>query len=254
VVAEYCSEILIRTSNLVLDESEQRDLKKKFYYTELCLVTEELFFTAPYVENKTNRFDVGLEVLVAQLQSDEALRGAASEMRTIFKTKGQALIHGDLHSGSVMVSEDQVRIIDLEFAFYGPFGFDLGVLFANLALSKIAHEALGNSAYCVMIDSYAREIWSLFNANLLVLSSKYFFDVDQFRNNMEHDMYRFAGMEMIRRIVGLAHAKEIDLLPDSVRLQAQVRAILNGKTLLVNSSGFDFDRFWQTAIEEVSNL
>jgi 5-methylthioribose kinase len=254
VVAEYCSEILIRTSNLVLDESEQRDLKKKFYYTELCLVTEELFFTAPYVENKTNRFDVGLEVLVAQLQSDEALRGAASEMRTIFKTKDQALIHGDLHSGSVMVSEDQVRIIDLEFAFYGPFGFDLGVLFANLALSKIAHEALGNSAYCVMIDSYAREIWSLFNANLLVLSSKYFFDVDQFRNNMEHDMYRFAGMEMIRRIVGLAHAKEIDLLPDSVRLQAQVRAILNGKTLLVNSSGFDFDRFWQTAIEEVSNL
>lgn len=254
VVAEYCSEILVRTSDLVLDEREQQDLRRQFYYTELCLVTEELFFTAPYLENKTNRFDTGLSKLVEDLQSDEALRGAASEMRTIFKTKDQALIHGDLHSGSVMVSEDQVRVIDLEFAFYGPFGFDLGVLFANLALSRIAHEALGNSEYCTMIDAYSEEIWAGFASNLQSLAGQYSFDAEKFLKDMEQDMYRFAGMEMIRRIVGLAHAKEIDLLPDSVRLEAQKKAIINGKALLVGSFGFNFDQFWQTATRKVNNL
>lgn len=253
VVADYCSAILVRTSDLVLDDSEQQELRKKFYYTELCLVTEELFFTAPYLENKTNRFDPGLSELVTDLQSDEALRGAASEMRTIFKTKDQALIHGDLHSGSVMVSEDQVRVIDLEFAFYGPFGFDLGVLFANLALARISHKALGGNEYCLMIDMYAKELWKAFNSKLQVLSMQYSFDAGQFLNDMEHDMYRFAGMEMIRRIVGLAHAKEIDSLPDLVRLQAQEKAILNGKTLLVGSYGFNFEQFWQTATREVNN-
>lgn len=253
VVAEYCSSILVQTSDLVLNDAEQQDLRRKFYYTELCLVTEELFFTAPYLENKTNRFDPELAALVTDLHSDEALRGAASEMRTIFKTKDQALIHGDLHSGSVMVSEDQVRIIDLEFAFYGPFGFDLGVLFANLALARISQNAHGNAAYCTMIDSYAKDIWAAFTSNLQVLSVQYSFDADKFLDDMQHDMYRFGGMEMIRRIVGLAHAKEIDLLPDSVRLHAQETAIMNGKALLVGSFGFDFDQFWQTATREVIN-
>lgn len=254
LIAEYCSSILIQTSDLVLSEVEQQDLRRKFYYTELCLVTEELFFTAPYLENKTNRFDPELSDLVAELHSDDALRGAASEMRTIFKTKDQALIHGDLHSGSVMISEDQTRIIDLEFAFYGPFGFDLGVLFANLALARISHSALGNPAYCSVIDNCAANIWEAFVSNLHVLSAQYSFDAAKFIEDMQHDMYRFAGMEMIRRIVGLAHAKEIDLLPNKIRFLAQQTAIMNGKVLLVDSTGLDFVQFWQTATREAINL
>lgn len=254
VIAEYCSSILVQTSDLVLSEAEQQDLRRKFYYTELCLVTEELFFTAPYLDNKTNRFDSELSGLVAELQSDDALRGAASEMRTIFKTKDQALIHGDLHSGSVMISDDQTRIIDLEFAFYGPFGFDLGVLFANLALARISHSALENTAYCSVIDNCATEIWEAFVSNLHALSVQYSFDAAKFIDDMQHDMYRFAGMEMIRRIVGLAHAKEIDLLPNSIRFHAQQTAITNGKVLLVDSTGLDFKQFWQTATREAINL
>lgn len=250
VVADYCSAILVQTSNLVLNPEEQQVLRRKFYYTELCLVTEELFFTAPYVENKTNRFDPELADLVSELQSDETLRRAASEMRTTFKTKDQALIHGDLHSGSIMVSESEVRIIDLEFAFYGPFGFDLGVLFANLALARIAQQVLGNSAYAEKIDGYAKSIWEAFSSNLEVLAAQHSFAAAKFLEDMRHDMYRFAGMEMIRRIVGLAHAKEIDLLPDSLRHFAQESAIVNGKDLLLNSFEYDFNQFWQTATRE----
>lgn len=254
VVAQYCSEILVMTSKLVLDEFQHLTIKEKFHYTELCLVTEELFFTAPYMPNKTNRYEIGLQKIVDEVQSDEALRAAASEMRTIFKSKDQALIHGDLHSGSIMVSNDQTRIIDLEFSFYGPYGFDLGVLFANLALSRIAHEVLEDFEYTLIIDNYANRIWEYFLYSLERLSIEHSFSVEAFLADMEHDMHRFAGMEMIRRIIGLAHAKEIDSLPDAQRMRGQLMAIENGKALLVNSFGFNFERFWKTATREVNKI
>ena len=52
-------------------------------------------------------------------------------------------MHGDLHSGSIMVTEKETYVIDPEFAFYGPMGFDIGALIGNLYLayfSQSGHE------------------------------------------------------------------------------------------------------------------
>ena len=59
-------------------------------------------------------------------------------MKKKFVTSTEALIHGDLHSGSVMVKEGSTFVIDPEFAFYGPMGFDLGALLSNFLLLGIA--------------------------------------------------------------------------------------------------------------------
>lgn len=50
----------------------------------------------------------------------------------------QAATVGDLHTGSVMVTEADTRVIDPEFAFFGPMGFDVGAILANLMLSYVA--------------------------------------------------------------------------------------------------------------------
>ncbi len=50
-------------------------------------------------------------------------------------THGEALIHGDLHTGSVMVGGGRTVAIDPEFAFYGPVGFDLGAIWANAVIA-----------------------------------------------------------------------------------------------------------------------
>ena len=58
-------------------------------------------------------------------------------------TQSQSLLHGDLHTGSIMVSKNETKIIDPEFAFYGPMGFDIGALIANLLMnyfSQNGHE------------------------------------------------------------------------------------------------------------------
>jgi 5-methylthioribose kinase len=43
-------------------------------------------------------------------------------------SSAEALIHGDLHTGSVMVTREETRVIDPEFAFYGPMDFDVGAV------------------------------------------------------------------------------------------------------------------------------
>lgn len=43
-----------------------------------------------------------------------------------FMTEAQALLHGDLHSGSIMVTDTDTKVIDPEFGFMGPMAFDIG--------------------------------------------------------------------------------------------------------------------------------
>ena len=59
-------------------------------------------------------------------------------MKLKFLTDAQALIHGDLHTGSIMVTDSDTRAIDPEFAFFGPMGFDIGALIGNLLIAAIA--------------------------------------------------------------------------------------------------------------------
>lgn len=57
-----------------------------------------------------------------------------------FCERAQALIHGDLHTSSIMVTQDSTQVIDPEFAFVGPMGFDVGAYLGNLILAYSAQD------------------------------------------------------------------------------------------------------------------
>lgn len=57
-----------------------------------------------------------------------------------FCERSQALLHGDLHTGSVMVTHDSTQVIDPEFGFYGPMGFDTGAFLGNLILAYFSQD------------------------------------------------------------------------------------------------------------------
>lgn len=63
-----------------------------------------------------------------------------------FIERAQALIHGDLHTGSVMVTRESTQVIDPEFAFYGPMGFDIGAFLGNLILAFFAQDGHADQA------------------------------------------------------------------------------------------------------------
>ena len=73
-----------------------------------------------------------------QVQLGAAAHVAISRLKLKFMGSPEALIHGDLHTGSIMVTQSETLVIDPEFAFYGPMGFDIGAVLGNLIMSYLA--------------------------------------------------------------------------------------------------------------------
>ena len=72
---------------------------------------------------------------VQALREDTPLKLAVAGLKHRFLSKAEALLHGDIHSGSIFVAEGRLKAIDAEFGFYGPIGFDIGTALGNLLLN-----------------------------------------------------------------------------------------------------------------------
>merc|ERR1712146_758622 len=79
-----------------------------------------------------------------------------------FLTCAEALLHGDLHTGSIMCKASSSFVIDPEFAFYGPMGFDLGLYIGNMFLSFFSQRGhQNNTEYSEWILNEIRTVWVL---------------------------------------------------------------------------------------------
>ncbi|MHA7885440.1 S-methyl-5-thioribose kinase, partial [Nitratireductor rhodophyticola] len=116
----FMARTLFRGSDLSMKAADRKaDLALFADNVDLCDITENLVFSDPYFEAPMNRHTPGLDALVKELRSDRDLKVAAQRMKHLFASKAETMVHGDLHSGSVMVTKDDTRVIDPEFAFYG---------------------------------------------------------------------------------------------------------------------------------------
>jgi 5-methylthioribose kinase len=135
-LGHYVARVAFGTSLFGLDAAAHKARLAEAINPELCKITEDLVFTEPYLDLPNNSFVPVLAPTVDDLRGDSHLTAAVQGLKYAFMTRAEALIHGDLHTGSVMVSphaeQPQARVIDPEFCFYGPVGFDLGALFGKL--------------------------------------------------------------------------------------------------------------------------
>ncbi len=136
---------------------------------ELCDITENLVFSDPYFAARMNRHtSPQLDGIVAELRADRDMKVVAQKMKHLFAANAETLLHGDLHTGSVMVTPDETRVIDPEFAFYGPAAFDVGMLLANFWMSffsQSGHEQAGSrESMRAYLLGVLDEIWSSFVA------------------------------------------------------------------------------------------
>ena len=66
--------------------------------------------------------------------------------QVLFMERAQALLHGDLHTGSLLVTPEATHVIDAEFAFYGPIAFDVGKFIGNLFIAFFASDGHATNA------------------------------------------------------------------------------------------------------------
>jgi len=223
----------------------------------LADITENLVFSDPYFAARLNRHTPELEPFIAPLRADRALRIAAQEAKHVFLCKTETLVHGDLHSGSLMVTAEDTQVIDPEFAIYGPFGFDVGMFMANLLLAYFAqsgHEATpgARDPYRRWLLSQLHDVWQVFAAEFRHLwqteRTGILYEASVFESagdapgaeaalvgvlgGIWRDAMAFCGVEMHRRTLGLAHVEDLEAIPDPARrVQAEARALEAGRII-----------------------
>ena len=125
-ISTFMARNLFFTSDLYLTGLEKKTLQAQYVNPHLNKIQEDFVFTNPLMESPENNWNPLVDDEVKRVRTNGALKIAAAEMKESYMTHAQALIHSDLHTGSLMVNADDTRVIDPEFAFYGPMGFDIG--------------------------------------------------------------------------------------------------------------------------------
>ncbi|WP_337264134.1 MULTISPECIES: S-methyl-5-thioribose kinase [unclassified Serratia (in: enterobacteria)] len=248
-LAEYLAQTLFHTSDFYQNAQEKKAEVSRFTNPELCQITEDLFFTDPYIDHERNQFDEALLPQVQELRNDAALRLAVAGLKHRFLSKAEALLHGDIHSGSVFVAEGRLKAIDAEFGFYGPIGFDLGTALGNLLLNYCGLPGLlgprDAAAGREQRLQDVRELWLIFADRFLTLCHQHTRDAalavpgyaEQFLDQVWQDAVGYAGTELIRRTIGLAHVADLDSISEpEMRTECQRNALSLGRTLIVNAA------------------
>jgi 5-methylthioribose kinase len=158
------------------------------------------------------------------------------------------------------VTEADTRVIDPEFAFFGPIGFDVGALLANLMLSYLAQaghpgEPAAIAAYRRWLLDTIEAVWTGFETKFLALwrtagtgdafVAALFADpagaeaLETYRRatmaRIFADSVSFAGAKMVRRILGLAHVEDLESIEDpKIRSTCETKALHLARGLMLD--------------------
>ncbi|MBC3214164.1 S-methyl-5-thioribose kinase [Serratia fonticola] len=247
-LAEYLAQTLFHTSDFYQTAQLKKAEVSRFTNPELCQITEDLFFSDPYQDHERNQFDEALLPQVQALRNDAALKLAVAGLKHRFLSKAEALLHGDIHSGSIFVAEGKLKAIDAEFGFYGPIGFDIGTALGNLLLNYCGLPGLFGPRDAAAGREQrlqdVRELWLIFTDRFLALCHQHSRDAtlalpgyaEQFLQQVWTDAVGYCGTELIRRTIGLAHVADLDSITDvEMRAECQRNALNLGRALIVNA-------------------
>ncbi len=152
-----------------------------------------------------NGFDLdaitpGLSAAAQTLKDDAAYVARVTELGALYLQDGVTLLHGDFFPGSWLQTADGLKVIDPEFCFFGAAEFELGVMLAHLHLT---------AQPASVID----RLWQSYQP----ASS----------NWQPALVEQFAGVEIMRRLIGVAQ------LPLTVGLTRKQDLLLRSRQLVL---------------------
>ncbi len=252
-LGRFCARTAFRGSELSMQSVEKKaDVALFAGNVEIPAITEALVFTDPYFDAEMNSQTEGLDTVVAALRADVALKVKVQQALQRFVSNTETMVHGDLHSGSIMSTEDESRVIDPEFVQYGPMGFDIGMLCANFLMayfSQPAHRGYDLDAYqewilgviaetCSTFETEFRHLWATERTGILYPKSLF---EDQGHESTAacdavlaaiwRDAWAVCGIEMHRRCLSLAHNADFEEIEDIPR-----RAALEARNLMMGAA------------------
>ncbi len=258
-LGQFCARTAFRGSELSMKSADKKaDVGLFAGNVAIPAITEALVFTDPYCAAEMNHHTEGLDGVVATLRSNLELKVRVQDWLMKFASNTETMVHGDLHSGSVMCTDVDTKVIDPEFTQYGPMAFDLGMLIANFLMayfSQPGHRDQNDlEGYQEWILSLISNIYETFESEFshlwntertgMLYPASLFEDQGQssqgaltaLLNRIRSESLGICGIEMHRRCLSLAHNADFEDIAD-VRLRAtlEARNLMMGAELILNA-------------------
>ena len=205
----------------------------------------------PYMEHESNYSNPATDQWAREnIHTDTQYKLDVLEFKDLFLAKADALLHADLHTGSLMVNQAESYVIDMEFAYFGPFGFDVGKVISNFLLSCTSHlYRSGGAEYRSWLIDQIEVIWTTFatrfdelwvapgDSAMLVdglLTAEEFSTLrSQFMVELLRESAGFAACSMARRTLGIAGVADIRDIEDlDVRSTLEISNLKLSKQLM----------------------
>ena len=253
-ISTFMANTLLMTTDVVMNHKEKKELVKSFINPDLCEISEDLVYTEPYNDRmgRNNVFPPNLEFVRRELYGDDALKLEVAKLKFDFMNNAQSLIHGDLHTGSIFINPEHTFVFDPEFAFYGPMGYDVGNIIANMCFvwanaDATMDAAAGQAEYKKWVEDTIRRITDLFVEKFVRLFRENVAEpmaktpgfMEWYLGTVMADTAAVCGLELNRRIVGMANVKDITTIPDEAkRARAERIMVYLAKDCIMNRGSF----------------
>jgi 5-methylthioribose kinase len=183
--------------------------REGFRNTAMRRLNHEHIFDIPLrqdgaLSNMLERITPGLDSVADDLRQNRKYCDIVRELGDRYlRQEESSLIHGDLFPGSLLETDSgELRVIDPEFCFCGDPEFDLGVFYAHLLLSEHGEDALSWWLQAALINQKHSDIL----------------------------LFQYAGVEIMRRILGVAQ------LPVRLSLEAKRRLLEQSLTMVLQGA------------------
>ncbi len=258
-ISTFLARTLFFTSDLYLTGVEKKEMQATFINPHLCKIQEDFVFTNPFMTSPENNWNPLVDAEVQAVRQDSELKLALAEMKEKYMTHAQALIHSDLHTGSIMANATETKVIDPEFGFVGPAAFDIAAVLENLVLNYLSHFAhtpdpAERADYQAYLLETIRSIWTQFalkfddlwiknNRGELVPTPYWDYPggteaFTEFRRRyiaqLLQDVAGFGGAKFLRRMMGIVTVWDISSIEDPTkRAEVERLAIRIGRRWIV---------------------
>ena len=268
--AEHISTFLVNSlllsTDVVMNHKEKKENVKAFINPDLCEISEDLVYSEPYIDynHRNNVFPPNAEFIQKELYDDKALHLEAAKLKFDFMNNAQALIHGDLHTGSIFINKEHTYVFDPEFAFYGPMGYDVGNIIANMFFAwangdATIEDAAEKEKFCgwvidcieEIVDKFIVKFKAAFREHVTDTMAKTEGFLAYYLGTVLSDTAGVAGLESVRRIGGMANNKDITSIADEKKRARAERIIVTlAKNYIMNRDRFTSGADYRRAIED----
>lgn len=166
-ITTFLAIVLFRTSDFCLPGVQKKEMQSAYINPHLNKLQEDFVYTNPYMSSSENKWNPLIDKEVQAIRASSAVKIEIAAMKEAYMTHAEALIHADLHTGSIMLNENDTRVIDPEFCYFGPIAYDVGALLQNIVLNYLSH--YGHTCnrdlreeYQEYLLSMIRDIWNGF--------------------------------------------------------------------------------------------